>query len=186
MNRIYNVLIAFVGFFLLGCTAFQSDNGKDGAGNSYQSLNEIIPLKYEIEDKIDGNFNLDEFTDELVLIRMVNTNDRRLLILFGKEDGRFSLHLNSDKIVRNTDMLSQIDPYLEVKHVKGEFSIRQLDLKKNGCEVVHTFKYSKENQDFNLISVEYTNCKKGSGNSVRTTKEFETVNLLDFDINKTY
>lgn len=186
MSRILNVLMLCFFFAFGGCNAFQSENSKESKENSYQSLNEIVPQKYEIEDKIEGNLNLDEFPDELILIRMLKTNERRLIILLGKEDGKYSLLVNSNRIVLKHETGAPIDPYLSVKYSSGAFSILQLDMNMKGCQAEYAFGYVENTKGFILKKIEFTNCENSSDNAIRTARDFGTVNLVDFDISKTY
>lgn len=155
------------------------------------SLNEVIEERFEIEDKIDGDLNGDEYTDAVYVIQLNESNERRVVVCFGQADQQFVVFYNSGKAILNkNEYNSGNDPFTELQIDRGIFRIVHQENGKKNCFMIHEFKFQPEDESIYLNQVTHNLCNRSRvGNNMTEMKsvdDFGKVNLFEFDIRKPY
>lgn len=184
--------------FVVSCFVFSSllliscdTNGAKGTNSNitFSKIHEVINESFEIEDRLDGNLNLDQYKDEIFVIRYNKTGRRSLLICFGANNDEYELYLNSSITLLSREDASAEDPYIEILTKEGKFTIVHSVPNQDSCTIAHEFSYDKNQNQFFLSQIS-TECaggdNTGSAASIRTTSDFGKVNLFDFNIQKDY
>lgn len=179
-----SILILFVGnIFLSGCI-----NSLQSKTIYYKSLNDVMKERFEIEDKIEGFLNNDEYIDFLYVIRINDTGKRRFLICFGKEDNQFEVMINSDKCILNKDNQKGTDPYISLEATKQNIKIIHAEKENPACLNINEFYYNEEKNSFFLTKKIRNFCPSSSLSEPKISILLgsEKININDFDIEKEY
>ena len=163
-----------------------------------KSLNEIIPVGFEIRDSVSGNLNDDKYQDMILVLKRIGedslslTSDfaikREALILYGDEQGYTVIARNMNVVSCCTCGGVLGDPYVGVTIENQTFSVshygggvwrwgRVSTFGKNttGTWVLIT----DENETFNAVNqIETTE------NTVTTPKEFGIITFQQYDFDK--
>lgn len=172
---------------------------KQDTSNLPPALSQFIPQGYAILDTANGDLNLDQYPDVIMILKkngedstsdVVNHPEKRpLLILTGQADKSYKLAARSDNAVYCVNCGGSMgDPYQDVVINKGYFSIEHYGGSSWRWTRTITFKYSPSDN--------YWYLHKDGGDSfnasdpdkvkttVKTTKNFGKVPFYKFDIYK--
>lgn len=181
-------MLSITSLIVLGCQTNEVD--KMTHNSSFSKLNEVIKESFEIEDRVDGNLNYDEFNDEIYVIRYNKSERRSLVICLGTAADEYELFLNSSICVlpASGDEYN-VDPFVEIKTSEGKFALVHIQKNNASCRVTHEFSYDKAINQFFLTQVGvscHLTDENSSGGIVRNSTDFGKVNLFDFNIRNEY
>lgn len=152
-----------------------------------KSINSIFKEKFEIEDKIDGNFNDDNLVDEVYVIKITSTGKRYLLLTLATEDNQRCVLFKSNKAIlvcNETDY--KIDPYIEIKSKRNQFTISQYSKTNQDITVNATFNFDNESNNFYLEDIKYVSKDNVQPIATKTKADFGKIKIMDFNIHKNY
>ena len=184
------VLIVTLLILMIGCVNDSSKLVGRSTPVYFQNLNEVIKESFEIEDRLDGHLNNDQYIDELYVIRYNSTGRRCLVICMGVNEDFKELYLiSSSAIQQNGEDSIESDPYIGIKIINKGFQITHKGIRCSSCELTYTFSFNENDRTFYLINSQALNMEIDSLQSVKKSynrTQQEAVNLYDFDIRTEY
>lgn len=158
------------------------------------TINSFIPDGYVFMDSASGDLNLDPYSDLILICKKENEanldfedkNQRPLIILTGKEDGTYIQEARNDNTVLCFNCGGVFgDPYERTVIKNGYFTVEHYGGSNWRWTRLITFKYDNLNKMWMLHRDGGDSYHTGDPNNVttevKTTKDFGSVSLLDFD-----
>lgn len=154
------------------------------------SLESFIPEVWEVLKKAKGDLNKDGFDDVAMVIQntdprkysgvvpmRINSNDRKLIILFGqKKAGCYTLNTKSETFILMHEQENMDDPFEDMTISKGTLKISFKEFYNMGSWSSGNYSYIWRFQDgeFKLIGANTLNYHRGSGDATETSVNFST------------
>jgi hypothetical protein len=188
MSRHILTISSILFLFYFNSTAQIKKNDKIILTNQLQKF---IPKGYTLLDAANGDLNLDNFKDIILVLKdtsekdKIDTNEfkRPLLILIGNADKSFTLAGRNDNVVYCHDCGGIFgDPYDGIEINRGTFTINHFGGSNDRWSNEITFRYSKTNKKWYLLKVVDKGWNVGDLNkidsTVKTKKDF---GIISFD-----
>lgn len=153
---------------------------------------EFAPDTFTLVDKVEGDLNGDRLADCVLVLRGTSekflyknegfgtpefdTNPRILIIAFRNKSGGYSLKEQSNTIVALPIAPNMEEPFQEVKIEKGVLHAIVTEFYSAGSWTMtnRTYKFRFQNDDLELIGLEYTNVRRNTGEIVTRSYNFST------------
>ncbi len=176
----------FTGLILLSSFTncdFSTINKSTAERVRFSNLKEVLRESFEIEDRLDVDFNQDGKPDEILIIRYNSSNRRSLVICIKENEEEYSLNVLSSIAVINRLNETSLDPYNGIRSDIGSFTLVHTSTNEPFNTLEHTFTFDPQSKLFYLTKFVEIGPQ---GNITRTVDDFGEVNIFDFNIQTEY
>jgi hypothetical protein len=155
-----------------------------------KQLQKFIPKGYALLDAANGDLNLDNFRDIILVLKdtaekgKIDTNEfkRPLLILIGNADKSFTLAGRNDDVVYCRGCGGAFgDPYDGIEIHKGTFTVNHFGGSNDRWSNEITFRYSKTNKTWYLLKMVDKGWNVADLNIDSTVKTKKDFGIISFE-----